>query len=360
MNRILKSTLLFFVLMGLFSCKKDDSTTSIYVVPYSEQQPVDNAAIVEFLTNNYFNEEEFDNVGNFDLGVFKYDIKFSEEATVTGYDSNGDGVIDGSDADDITVFNRTPLIDYVNTVINNITIETKTITVSEVDHILYILKIEQGQGVEKPRFCDEALLSYEAITLDKNIFDNQLNPIKIDLSGTVKGFSESVSEFNTAATAFGDSNGTITYMDYGVGAVFMPSGLGYYNESRINIPAYSPLIFKLKVYGATELDHDNDDMPTYLEDLNGNHNLSDDDTDSDNSPNYLDSNDDNDPVLTINETIIISYIMDTNLGGTEPVLGSFEFEISREEISPGEFEIKTRKYIDTDGDGILDYLDSDS
>jgi len=361
MNKILKSTLLFFILIGLFSCK-DDETTSVYVVPYAEQEPVDNAAIVEFLTNNYFNEEEFNNAVN--ITDFKFDIKFSESSSVIGYDSNNDGVIDVNDIDDTTVFNRTPLINYVNTVINNFTIETKSITVSDVSHTLYILKVVQGQGAEKPRFCDEALLSYEGMSLEKSVFDNALNPVKLDLSTTVKGFSESVSEFNIAATVTPVGDGTFTYQDYGVGAVFMPSGLGYYANPVGSIPAYSPLIFKLKVYGTTELDHDDDGVPTYVEDLNDNHDLSDDDTDLDGVANFADNNDDNDPILTKDEANIVVYPSFSS-DDPEPVLGINEYEVNRYVIdnidpTPDVITITTATYIDTDGDGVLDYLDSDS
>ncbi|PHS10064.1 MAG: hypothetical protein COA88_03300 [Kordia sp.] len=303
MSRILKSTLLFFILIGLFSCK-DDDTVTIYVVPYAEQEPVDNAAIVEFLTNNYFNEEEF----IAPVVNFSYDIEFSTDQMAGSY-------------------TRTPLINYVNTVINNFTIETKTIIVSDVDHTLYILKIVQGLGAEQPRFCDEALLSYEGMTLGKDVFDNALNPVKLDLSGTVKGFSESVSEFNIADNVGIVGDGTFDYQNFGVGAVFMPSGLGYYASPVGSIAVYSPLIFKLKVYGATELDHDSDGVPTYIEDLNSDHDLNNDDSDLDGVPNYVDTNDDNDPILTINEDI------DEDGDPTND---------------------------DTDGDGIPNYLDSDS
>jgi len=360
MNKILKSTLLFFILIGLFSCK-DDETTSVYVVPFAEQEPVDNAAIVEFLTNNYFNEEEFITPA----GNFNFDIKLYADETKTGVDENGNDILDTNQM--VGGYTRTPLINYVNTVINNFTIETKSIVVSDVTHTLYILKVVQGLGNKKPRFCDEALLSYEGMTLDKNIFDNALQPVDLDLSSVVKGFSESVSEFNIAVglptenlNDQGLFDGTYTYHDYGVGAVFMPSGLGYYANPVGSIPAYSPLIFKLKVYGTTELDHDNDGVPTYVEDLNGNHDLSDDNTDLDSSPNFQDSNDDNDPILTREESISNTYVFDL---GNEPVLGVNEYEISRtvnEVPNPDEVTLITATYIDTDGDGIPNYLDSDS
>jgi len=334
MNIIFKSTLLFFVIVGLLSCQKDDSTTTTPSIPYWQLAPIDDAKIIDFLSTNYFNEEDFA------TQPFTSEIEFS-------IDSLGG--------------TRTLLFDYVNNVINNFTIETKLIYVEGVAHTLYILKIAQGLGVEQPKFCDEALLSYEGMTLQKDIFDNALNPVKLDLASTVKGFSESVSEFNIAAGIPTDNgDGTFTYHDYGVGVVFMPSGLGYYSGSAGSISAYTPLIFKLKVYGTTELDHDGDGVPTYVEDLNGDHYLNNDDTDLDGIPNYGDTNDDNDPVLTRNE-VINTYVI--NVGDSDPIIISGEVEIDRvvnTNVVPNTITITRRIYKDTDLDGIPDYLDADS
>ena len=308
MNKIFEYTIFIFLLIGFFSCNEDESS-SIYVIPYAQQEPVDNAAIIDFLSRNFFNEEEFLNP----TIDFEYNIVFSEDEVVN------------TDSGEYT---RTSLINYVNTEINNFIIETKSINVGDVDHTLYILKVIQGQGPEKPKFCDNAFLSYEGMTLDKNIFDNALNPIELDLSKSVKGFSESVSEFNIATNTNANGDGTFSYENYGVGAVFMPSALGYYASSpSSSIFPYSPLVFKIKIYGTSELDHDDDGIPTYLEDLNNNHDLSDEDTDLDNIPNYQDSNDDGDPIDTINE--------DSN--------------------NDGDFFND-----DTDFDGIPNYLDSDN
>jgi hypothetical protein len=317
MNRILKNTLLFFVLISLFSCKEDESTTT-YIVPFSEQAPIDDAALREFLSTNYYNEEEFSNATS--IPDFKFDIKFSEEPTVTGYDSNSDGVVDGSDVDDTTVFNRQSLLDLV---------ETKIISIDDVEHNLYVLRVVNGEGADQPKFCDSTFLEYKGMNLNKEIFDNKLNPTWLDLAGTVRGFSESVSEFNTALGGpLDNGDGTFTYDKYGVGAVFMPSALGYYASPPSAIGLYSPLIFTLKVLRAVVgTDHDNDGVPSYLEDLNGDHFLSNDDTDLDRLANYTDANDDNDPVLTVDEDID---------GDGDPTND------------------------DTDGDGIPNYLDSDS
>ncbi len=83
----------------------------------------------------------------------------------------------------------------------------------------------------------------------------------------------------------------------------MPSGLGYYIAPPSGILPYSSLIFRFKVMGFNTTDHDNDGVPTYLEDLNDNHILTDDNTDGDAASNYLDIDDDADGVLTKHEDI---------------------------------------------------------
>lgn len=379
MNRIFKNILLVVAIISVFSCKKDDngSSNSVYEIrPHEEQEPIDDEAIQTFLKNNYFNEEEFLNADNID--DFQYDIEFyinevlaaqdenndgdmlDSNETVIGYDSNNDGVIDGNDIDNTTVFTRTPLFEYIDNVINGITIETKEIVVEDVTHILYILKIIEG-GDEDINFCDDAFLSYEGVNLEKEIFDNALNPTWLDLSSTVKGFSESVSEFKTATSRIDNGDGTFTFEDFGVGAVFMPSGLGYYENAVGNINAYTPLVFKLKIYQSRMNDHDNDGIPTLFEDLNQNHDLRDDNTDGDNLANYLDENDDDDPVLTKDEVQTNTYVI--NDGDLEPVLSINEYEVDRQidvSVVPNRITITTSTYIDTDNDGVLDYLDSDS
>lgn len=77
------------------------------------------------------------------------------------------------------------------------------------------------------------------------------------------------------------------------------------------------------------IEDDNDGIPAILEDINGNGDLTDDDTDGDGIPNYLDADDDGDNILTKDEN------PDPNGDG-----------------SPADA-------LDTDGDGIPNYLDND-
>ncbi|WP_188464690.1 hypothetical protein [Bizionia arctica] len=78
---------------------------------------------------------------------------------------------------------------------------------------------------------------------------------------------------------------------------------------------------------------DNDGIPAEMEDINGNGNLYDDDTDGDGIPNFLDADDDGDNVLTSTELA-----EDDNADGDDDPLTNPQ---------------------DTDGDGIPNYLDPD-
>ena len=157
-------------------------------------------------------------------------------------------------------------------------------------------------------------------------------------------------------------------MNHGVGVMFLPSGLGYFATGAAGIPAYSPLVFKFDLLQMKQNDHDNDGIPSYKEDLNGDgeftvanaddDTITHDDTDGDSIPNYFDSDDDADGVLTIDELNPTTYIIDTNQGQAEPNLAEGEFEISRSEEA-GVITIKTVTIMDTNNNGKGDHLDDD-
>jgi len=83
----------------------------------------------------------------------------------------------------------------------------------------------------------------------------------------------------------------------------------------------------------TFVEDDEDGIPAEMEDLNGNGNLYDDDTDGDGLPNFIDEDDDGDNVLTVTELIDYDEDDDDNNPLTDPQ--------------------------DTDEDGIPNYLDID-
>ncbi|MFD0963913.1 FKBP-type peptidyl-prolyl cis-trans isomerase [Pseudofulvibacter geojedonensis] len=385
MKYIFKAFLILTAIFIVVSCKKDESSTTANINLYVEQEPIDNAAIVEFLSTHYYNQEEFDNLSgdpSFHNNIKFYtnevlaDIDANEDGdkddtndTVVGYDSNGDGVIDANDDDHTTTFTRTLLINLPADKLYTKTITLKDPTTDEeVEHKLYVLNLNQGGGPVKPRFCDRAFIEYEGQTLSLYTFDEAVTPIQLDLSSSVRGFSEGISEFNVAGNLDGisaEADGEYPFEDFGVGAIFMPSGLGYYaNPVGTQVPSYSPLIFKVKVFAETQLDHDLDGVPTYLEDVNLNRDLRDDNLDEDTFPNYADNDDDGDTVLTKEEVEIIEldppYLAESD---PEPTLAANEYIIRRriDETAPAGANVVYTyvRIIDTDADGIPDYLDTD-
>lgn len=386
MKYFFKPALVAAVLLVFFSCNKDDdSSTTANVNPLSEQAPIDEAAIIAFLESHYYNEEEFANVGGFDPGVFSYEIKFytnevlagvdangdgdmtDTNETAIGYDSNGDGVIDGNDLDSTTPFNRTLLINLpANVLYNKVITLTDATTDEVVDHNLYILNINQGGGADKPKFSDRVLLNYRGYNLDLDSFDANMTsvPSEFDLTTLVKGFSEGVTEFNVADSSTPNGDGTYTYNDFGVGAAIMPSALGYYAAPiGTDVDSYSPLIFTLKVFAESQLDHDGDGVPSFAEDLNGDRDLTTDDTDEDTIGNAGDNEDDGDTVLTREEVEIEELTPYIGESDPEPTLAANEYIIDRriDVTAPiGANVVYTIvRLIDTDGDGTPNYLDTD-
>jgi hypothetical protein len=208
----------------------------------------------------------------------------------------------------------------------------------DVSYNLYYLKVIEGSG-DQPSFPDIVRINYEGTyVVDEDgingnkLFDSSVTPIQFDLTLIVNGLQDALIEFK-AATGFVDNpDGTVNYEGFGVGAVFMQSGLGYYVNpppgSGVSIPVYSQLIFTFQLFETEIGDQDNDGVPSVIEDVNENGLEEDDDTDSDNQSNYFDPDDDGDGRPT------------------------------RDEIEIN--EDGTITYPDTDGDGVVDYLDSDS
>ena len=165
-----------------------------------------------------------------------------------------------------------------------------------VGHNLYYIINREGNGAN-PSVADSVFVSYKGLTLGNTTFDSRKIPIWLDQTSVVRGFQEF-----TALLKRGDiitnNNGTYSFDNFGIGMVIMPSGLGYFNNGTVNIPAYSPLIFQINLNTLNIADHDNDGVNSLYEDIDKDHLFNDDDTDSDNIPNYLDADDDGDGVLT--------------------------------------------------------------
>lgn len=225
----------------------------------------------------------------------------------------------------------------------------------EIDYEYYILRLNQGGGISTPNYFDNIRVNYFGTLLDGTLFDSTASPTSIDLLSLITGWNRVITQFNTAESFAEVGDGTINYTDYGLGVMFLPSGLAFFSTPSGVIAAYSPVLFKFELFETEINDHDNDGIPTYLEDLEGDLSLTNNDTDNDTFANFIDADDDNDETVTRDEVEFNQYTVDTNMGEEEPTLASNEFEIGRV-LEDGIYTIDTVVILETNG--APDYLDA--
>lgn len=331
------STLCFLALLS--SCKKDDdSTVQFEERDRTEQQIADFDSLKVYLNTHYFNRATFEQPGNHTIS----DLVIKE--LPKGENGN---------------FLAMPDPDINQMLSEAVDIDNpKTGLYQDVTYQYYILVLNEGGG-ENPHFCDNVRLNYNGFLPSGKSFDGTVTPVEFDLMGLIPGWREAIPEFKTAEGYTENGDGTVTFNNYGLGVMFLPSGLGYFGSPPLgDIPAYSNLMFSFELYQSEINDHDGDGIPSYMEDLNGDKNLYNDDTNEDGVPNFLDPDDDGDRVLTINEMTRQTYTVDTNNGEQEPVLAAGEFLRSRTNNN-GILTIKTLKFVDADGNGVPDHLQKD-
>ena len=260
-----------------FSCGDDDDDGIIEVpeADRTEQQVIDNDSLVSYLHSHYVNVSLMSNNPT---------ISFTE---ININQLPDDGELPNPDQNSL-------LIDIV---------ETLTTTYFDVEYEYYILKINQGGSENSPNFSDKVRVSYEGTLMDDTVFDSSSTPVDFDLTSTIAGWGRVLPEFNIAEDFVINSDGTVTYNNPGIGIMFLPSGLGYYSAAAGSVPVYSNLIFKFKVFQSELNDHDFDNVPSHLEDINEDYDLTNDNSDNDTFADFVDSDDDNDGTLTIDEDL---------------------------------------------------------
>ena len=311
--------LLITILLLGFSCGDDDDDGIVEVpeADRTEQQVIDNDSLVSFLQSHYVDESLLTN----NPTILFNEIEINQLPE--------DGELPNPDQNSL-------LIDMV---------ETLTTTYFDVEYEYYILKINQGGSENSPNFSDKVRVSYEGTLMDDTVFDSSSTPVDFDLTSTIAGWGRVLPEYNNAEDFIVNSDGTVTYNNPGIGIMFLPSGLGYYSAAAGTVPVYSNLIFKFKVFQSEVNDHDFDNVPSHLEDLNGDYDLTNDDTDDDTFADFIDSDDDNDGTLTIDEDLEPDSDLTVDRDGDgDPT----------NDIGDGD---PTND--DTDGDGIPNYLDPD-
>ena len=297
MKKGIHTLLLFsFLSFALIGCSSNDDEETEEQRDFAEQAADDDLLLREFLSTHTYNYEDFSSANS--------PVEFEVDTLA------GDAA------------NKTPLIDLV---------ERREVTVNttdgqSIDHTLYYIVARQGSRLEdRTSIVDSVYLTYHGKLLDGSVFDETTVPIWLDNTSVITGFRYGVSEI-APGTYTQNDDGTIDFENFGQGTFFLPSGLGYFANARTGIPAYSPLYFSVNVLTTNQADHDLDGILSIDEDVDGDGNPFNDDTDGDDIPNYADFDDDGDGVNTIAE-------YDKDGDGVPD---------------------------DTDGDGIPDYLDNDN
>lgn len=286
MNKIKFYFILSMLSLALFSCSKDKEAEVAPPREYSVQYATDIKDIEEYLKTYYIEEVTTD-----------FDIKISKIPT-------------GGTQKSIWEQTTYPL-------------KFREVNLHGLKYKLYYLVLNEGIG-ESPSNVDAVFTAYKGdylqqvtkdgvTTLTVTEFERSSNPQQFfQLTSVIRGWSEVFPLFKKG-TYTSNSDGTVSYKDFGAGVVFIPSGLGYYNSGSGSIPSYAPLVFNVKLYEVQRNDQDGDGIPSYLEDLDGDGYMysftnttlyptkpttNPDDTDGDEVPDCFDVDDDGDNYTT--------------------------------------------------------------
>ena len=243
-----------FFLSVIYSCNNDDE-----IEPprdFGEQAVLDQQSLEDFLSTHFYNYEDFEN-----------------------NDSNVKIIIDSIYGETL---DKIPLINQVKKNIINVRISEG----SYVDHPIYTLIAREGNG-QSPSVVDSTYVSYKGLLLNKSTFDESFTPIWFDLTSVVRGFREGIPALKSGEFSV-DQNNVPSFSNFGQGAIFMPSGLGYFGRATGSIPAYSPIIFMIDLFLVKQTDHDGDGILSSLEYDNDKDGIP-DDSDGDGLADYLDS-----------------------------------------------------------------------
>jgi hypothetical protein len=290
MSKIKLYFILLIAAITINSCNKDDNETIAPPKPYNEQYPVDIAIIEDYLKANYI--------------------------TVV----NNPGAMNDQD---VTIANLDE--DHSTSIWDQkvYPLKSRDVKLNGIVYKMYYLVLRDGVN-ESPCNVDGVFAAYKGeylareatsgtTTITSTLFQEVKSPNTIfELYSTVRGWKEFFPQLKYG-TSTSNADGTVSYNDFGAGVMFLPSGLGYYNKPQEGIPAYSPLVFSVKLFAIQRTDYDSDGIPSFQEDLDGDGymwtktelqdgaTLNLDDTDSDGTPDFLDFDDDGDNYATRGE-----------------------------------------------------------
>ena len=264
MNKIKYIIGIFILSILFYSCDDNIVTTPVDDFDHEAQSLIDKDSLSSFFTKHYY-DTSIDSV----------------KALVAG---------------------QTPLSEDVNLKLMNV-------SENEIDYELYYYVNNIGSpSIDKgfPKSVDSIFVKYEGFRINNTDsitprFEIRETPIWFTLNSVIRGWAYGFTNFKNGDNV--TNNGPITFDNGGNGILFIPSGLAYRNAGTTGlIRSNENLIFYIELYDfIKDTDHDNDGIPSWLEDVDGDGDPRNDDTNGDFFANYLDIDDDGDGVETIDE-----------------------------------------------------------
>ncbi len=257
-----------FILVG---CPGEDTPETFQSRPYLEVYNENIAEIEDFMESHYITVDA------------SYNVTFTKITATTP----GTPIFDALDT---STSQNNPLKP----------LKFKTILKEGVDHKLYYLKLNDGAG-SNPTRLDSVFTSYKGYKTDLSSFDSASSPTWFQLQDVIQGWQEVFPEFKSSVGQTINSDGTITFNNFGAGIMFVPSGLAYFSGTGGgSIGSYTPIIFTFKLIKVRYKDHDGDKILS-KDEYGGPTSGTPLDTDGDGKPDYADFDDDNDGKLTKEE-----------------------------------------------------------
>jgi len=254
------------------------------------------------------------------LSVFAYACGNSDTTPIEVFDNEAQALID---KDSLSIFFTKhyydTAVDSVKTLVAGATplsedanLKTMNVTENEIEYELYYYIAEPEHvgtpTIDKgsPTSLDSVFVKYEGFRINGTDsitprFEIREIPIWFTLNSVIRGWSYGFTNFKNGENI--TDNGPITYENEGKGILFIPSGLAYGNSGTTgSIRSNENLIFYIRLFDfVKDTDHDNDGIPSWLEDPDGDGDPRNDDTNGDFFVNYLDGDDDGDGVATRDE-----------------------------------------------------------
>ncbi len=212
-----------------------------------------------------------------------------------------------------------PLETGKTAIFNDSKLKTIDVTENDINYKVYVYVINEGSAAPDPNkgfptVVDSVFVKYSGrtfsgTTFNADVFDANDAGIWFNLNAVIAGWTYGMTQFKGGSLKKepnGDPfNGPITFLNSGKGIIFIPSGLAYpssraQNQSS-NLVDTNLLFFVDLLDFVKDTDQDNDNVPSIKEDIDGDGDVNNDDTDGDGIPNFLDTDDDGDGVLTRNE-----------------------------------------------------------